>query len=82
MGADRAGTRTVYMLKPGKSPSKPELEPVTIRTGITDGIFTEVLDGLKEGDSVVTGAVVPGAPPVMQPQSNPFGGGGRRGGRF
>ena len=32
-----------------------ELKPVQIKTGITDGVFTEVLSGLKEGDRVVTG---------------------------
>ena len=30
-------------------------EPVRIKTGISDGSFTEVSEGLKEGDRVVTG---------------------------
>lgn len=49
--ADHA-MRTVYLLEDGK--------PVAtkIKTGITDGINTEVLDGLKEGDSVITGLVI------------------------
>ncbi len=29
--------------------------PVTIKTGLDDDSFTEVLDGLKPGDQVVTG---------------------------
>jgi HlyD family secretion protein len=40
--------RTVYALR-GSKPS-----PVQIKTGISDGISTEVLDGLREGDRVVT----------------------------
>jgi len=40
---------TVYVLAPGStSPT-----PVQVRTGISDGIFTEVTDGLHEGDVVV-----------------------------
>jgi HlyD family secretion protein len=42
--------RTVYVLQSGAT--RPE--PVQIKTGISDGIVTEVLDGLKEGDRVVT----------------------------
>jgi HlyD family secretion protein len=45
--------RTVYVLSgQGKDAT---LKPVQIKTGITDGVFSEVLLGLKEGDSVVTG---------------------------
>src|SRR6266496_5319495 len=44
----RGGERTVYVL----SGSRPR--SVQIKTGISDGIVTEVLDGLKEGDRVVT----------------------------
>ena len=39
--------RTVYVLR------NPRPSPVQIKTGISDGIFTEVLDGLKEGDRVL-----------------------------
>jgi len=38
--------------------------------------MTEVLDGLKEGDVVVTGLNVT-ANPLVAPGSNPFGGGRR-----
>src|SRR4030081_1107673 len=38
--------RTVYVLPDGGSRPK----PVTIKTGISDGIVTEVVEGLKEGD--------------------------------
>jgi HlyD family secretion protein len=54
---------------------------VRIKTGISDGSFTEVTDGLKEGDTVVTAVKLPqvevAAPPGGQ---SPFGGGGGFGG--
>jgi HlyD family secretion protein len=74
---DRSSTRTVYILKSDKDPHRPELTTVTIRTGINDGMNTEVLEGLKEGDRVVTGALLQEAAATeARPQSNPFGGGG------
>ncbi len=43
--------QTVYILGPDK-----KLKPVQVRTGISDGRFTQVVDGeLKIGDEVVTG---------------------------
>jgi len=44
---------TVYVLSGEGRNAK--LEAVQIRTGITDGISTEVLSGLDEGAQVVTG---------------------------
>jgi HlyD family secretion protein len=41
-------TRPVYVLQDGK------LEPVQIKIGITDGVYTEVTDGLTESNNVVT----------------------------
>jgi HlyD family secretion protein len=73
--ADRPATRTVYILKAGSDSKHPELSPITIHTGINDGVNTEVVDGLKEGDQVVTTAIVQEADNGPQ-QSNPFGGGG------
>jgi HlyD family secretion protein len=55
--------------------SKPT--PVTIKTGISDGVTTEVLEGLKEGDAVVTSVLETGAA-ATPPPGNPFGGGGGR----
>jgi len=69
---ERRVERTVYILASGES--KPTA--VTIKTGISDGVTTEVLAGLKEGDRVVTGMTENGAAPT--PASNPFGGGPRR----
>ncbi len=55
-----------------------------IRTGISDGQFTEMVTGeLKEGDKVVTNFVNPSAPkatPAGQQQGNPFQQQGGRGG--
>lgn len=45
------GTQTVYRMK------GTELEPIEIRTGITDGRFTQVVEGeLEPGDILVVGA--------------------------
>jgi HlyD family secretion protein len=71
---ERGGTteRTVYTLVNGKP------QPVTVKLGISDSIFTEVLDGLKEGDQVITGTTAPQAEATPSGASNPFSGGGRR----
>ena len=70
--------RTVYVLPP-ESPlpdkhAELKPKPVQIKIGITDGIATEVLEGLNEGDRVVSGMVQTGANATAQ-SSNPFGGG-------
>jgi HlyD family secretion protein len=69
--------QTVYTLDAEK-----KLQPVEIRTGISDGRYTHVVSGsLKEGDLVVVGMAtskVESAPP-MGGQGGP-GGGPRRGG--
>ncbi len=67
--AEQIQDRIVYVLT-GDDPST-KLEAIQIRTGITDGIYTEVLSGLKEGDKVVTSMVYPAA----QAGNNAFGGG-------
>ncbi len=62
---------TVYILS-GTGPDA-KLQPVKIKIGISDGISTEVLSGLDEGQAVVTGVAYTGAPTAET--SNPFGGG-------
>jgi len=76
-----ARPQTVWVLDANK-----KLAPVPIRTGITDGHFTQVVDGkLKPGDNIVIGLAtskVEGPPPPGS--SNPMrpgGGGPGRGGR-
>jgi len=66
----RTGERTAYIL----SGSRPR--PVQIKTGISDGVVTEVIEGLKEGDRVVTAELGP-ASPGSSPPANPFSGGRR-----
>ena len=77
-GRRRAGAsrgQTVYTLDAEKNPS-----PVEIRTGISDGRFTQVVSGnLKEGDAVIVGVATSKVegPPPMGGQGGP-GRGGRR----
>src|SRR5438876_5789999 len=63
--------RTVYVL----SGSRPT--PVQIKTGISDGVVTEVVEGLKESDRVVTAEMATKSQPASTP-ANPFSGGQRR----
>jgi len=80
---ERQLTRTVYVL-PSKADTKDKepakLKAVQIKVGISDGIMTEVTEGLAEGMQVVTGAFAagPGAAQPGAPAANPFGGGGFR----
>ncbi|MBC8039901.1 MAG: efflux RND transporter periplasmic adaptor subunit [Opitutaceae bacterium] len=64
--------RTVYKL--GGTTDAPKVLPVTVKLGITDGSATEVLEGLAEGDAVITSAFQAAAPASSAP-ANPFGGG-------
>ena len=63
--------RTVYLLSGGRP------QPVQIKTGISDGIVTEVMEGLKEGDRVIT-AELASKSSAASPAANPFSGGPRR----
>ncbi|MFO1450757.1 MAG: efflux RND transporter periplasmic adaptor subunit [Opitutaceae bacterium] len=77
-------TRTVYKL--AGDAAKPRAQAVTVKLGITDGTSTEVIEGLAEGDVLVTSFIIPGSTTgSSQPARNPFspsmgpgGGGGRR----
>jgi HlyD family secretion protein len=51
------GTATVYRLPGGDRNATPESVPIHL--GISDSIITEVVSGLKEGDTVVTGTIKP-----------------------
>jgi HlyD family secretion protein len=51
------------------------LQPVPVRTGINNASFTEVVDGLKEGDEVVSGLTSSKA--ASSHTLNPFGSGPR-----
>lgn len=76
--AGGGGRGTVWVLVNGK----PEMRQV--RTGATDGSYTEILSGLKEGDQVITGGG-PRAPNAQaqrqgQRMAGGMGGGPGRGG--
>jgi HlyD family secretion protein len=77
-GASAVTTRTLYRLI-GTDPHTATLLPVSVKLGITDGVNTAVIDGLKEGDVIVTSATLPGRSSAAAPAaSNPFTGGGPR----
>lgn len=80
-------TKTLYIIAAdqpaNQNPLKPVLEAKVVKLGITDGTNTEVIDGLKEGDVIVTGlassdtaAGTSGQRPPSSPFGSPFGGGG------
>jgi HlyD family secretion protein len=76
-GENTVTNRTVYRLV-GSGPTA-TLEAIPIKTGITDGSTTEVLEGLAEGDTLVTSIIVTGGSATQpRPATNPFGGGQRR----
>lgn len=66
------GLHTIYVL--AGEDSAPQLKPVQVKTGITDGIFTEVVAGLNEGDKVVS-SVAQNDAQGSSSASSPFGGG-------
>jgi len=64
---ERRFARTAYTLQAGKP------VPAKIKIGISDGIFTEVTEGLSESNQVITGAIYKAG----AQQSNPLAGGMR-----
>jgi HlyD family secretion protein len=69
---ERPSVHTVYVLV--DEGTDPKLQAVQIKTGITDGISTEVISGLDEGAKVVTGVFSTSASGAA-PAGSPFGGG-------
>ena len=75
-GKARQTHRTVYIITtnaPESQGTSPP-QPAQIKTGITDGIFSEVLEGLDEGAQVIVGLATPRrtTPGAPSPRS-PFG---------
>jgi len=72
-------TRTVYIMPKNSALSaeaaKPQ--PVQIKCGISDEVTTEVIEGLNEGEVVVTGLALSPSTAGQRP-TNPFGSGFRR----
>jgi HlyD family secretion protein len=80
--AIKLGTQgsTVTLMTEGKN-GQPEYQVVPVTTGASDGEYTEIVSGLRVGDTVVLAGQVPG---MMQQQGprfrGPLGFGGGRGG--
>ena len=72
-GRSGARERSVYLLSGVK---KPVATPVKL--GINDGLSTEVLEGVKEGDMVITGETSASGKSAGAGATSPFGGGMRR----
>lgn len=70
-------SHTVYTLTKSADGKTETLNQVQVKTGINDGIFTQLIDGLKEGDEIVVGQNITSAEQARGGQ-NPFSGGGRR----
>jgi hypothetical protein len=74
--------RTVYVLATNAPAGDPAPQAVRVKTGISDGAYTEVIDGLKEGDAVITAVKLPQSQTAAAPAgASPFGGTGGRGRR-
>lgn len=68
-------SRTVYVAS--NNPNDPAPKAVRVRTGISDGTFTEITEGLQEGDTVIVSLKMQTA--AASPAgggTSPFGGGG------
>jgi HlyD family secretion protein len=78
--AEATGARTVYLAKQRDENGRvrTQLETVSVKTGITDGSFTEILVGLGEGQLVVTAALTTSASKQSASKGSVFltGGGG------
>lgn len=79
-GESKVGT--VYLKAPsapGSSEAQAVLRAVTVKLGISDASSVEVLDGLKEGEQVISGTFTPQpAAGPGNPMGGPFGGPPRR----
>src|SRR5258706_10475118 len=75
-GEQEKKMQTVYILDANKKP-----QPVQVKTGITDGRYTEVVEGgLKEGQEVIVGNATSKVDSTSGATNSPFGGGQRPGG--
>ena len=77
---ERQPLRTIHTLtsaEAGKSTrAGAELKALQVKVGINDGVMTEILEGLAEGDVIVLSLTTPNASAAAASNpSNPFGGG-------
>lgn len=77
-GGEKRKYQTLYLLPSNavSNPASVKLKPVKARLGITDGIYTEVIEGLAENDEVVVNVSTPSANSSAGAAQNPFGGRG------
>ncbi|MDP3070103.1 MAG: efflux RND transporter periplasmic adaptor subunit [Opitutaceae bacterium] len=77
-------TRTLYKFSDANAADKDKrIVPVSVKLGVSDGFSTEVLEGLADGDTIITGVIMPGAVATAAPApggSNPLSGGRSFGG--
>jgi HlyD family secretion protein len=69
-GGGEGPTRVIYRVGANGQP-----EALRIRAGISDGQFTEVVDGLAEGDRIIVGLALQATSSSAPAANNPFGGG-------
>jgi HlyD family secretion protein len=62
-------TRTVYRV--AGTPEHPLAEPVEVKLGITNGMISEIIEGLSENDVVITGIL--SAAEATKAPTSPFG---------
>jgi len=84
--SSQPASRTIYMLATNAPAVELAPQAVRVKTGISDGAYTEITDGLKEGDVVIMGLKFQQSQVATAPAgASPFGGGGgggiRGGGR-
>jgi hypothetical protein len=85
MSAGERKKRMTRMVRVWVLNEKKNLIPLTLKIGLNDNRYVEVLEGeIKEGDEIVLGMSGPEATSMGPQQTNPFqqrmpGGGGRRG---
>jgi HlyD family secretion protein len=60
------GQQLAYVLQPDNL----KLAPRIVHTGVTDGVTTEIVDGLAQGDRVVTATVTTGTVPAANGNGN------------
>ena len=84
-GGDRGFNSTVVtrplfkFVDPAAADKDKKVTQVMVKLGVSDGFTTEVLEGLAEGDTIITGVTMPGAAPAAPGaapggSSNPFSG--------
>lgn len=69
-GSVTAPNQRVVYVATGTAPA-PQLQAVRVKVGADDGAFTELLEGLHEGDAVVTAAVSTAAKALQHPGPPP-----------